>query len=851
MEEFPPKVVGFLVCVLRIGDASAFASDGDREYMQFLRGFLNRLTMLTLLGVVLSGIAPPAWAATTILVEGNRRVDSETVRSYFTGADQGNVNQAVKDLYATGLFKDVRVTRQGSGLLVRVVENGVINRVAFEGNTKVKGDQLSPELQSKTRGPYNPATVEADVERIKDIYRRSGRAAAKVTSRTVDLPNGRLDVVFTIDEGDKTGVKSINFVGNKAFGEGRLRGLMQTTESNLLSFFKTSDVYDPDKIAADQELIRRYYLRNGYADFRIIGSDVKFDAEGGGYDITITVEEGSQYTIGAIRVESHLPDVSGDQLTSFVRLSPGDVYDGDLVEKSTESVTREVERRGYAFSEVRPRGDRNPSTHLVNLGFVVDDGPRVYIERINVRGNSRTRDYVIRREFDIGEGDPYNKVMIDRAERRLNSLGFFKKVKITNEPGSAADRVILNVDVEDQPTGSFSISGGYSTSDGFIAEAAVTETNFLGRGQYVKLAVQEGENARGVDLSFTEPYVFDSRIAAGFDIFAKQNDNTRYALYKTFVTGGTLRLGIPVTDEFSISPHYSIYNTRITIPNTRSNPFNDCSFPINGTTPGFGSLDGPGILRTDNNCLTNGEASIAVKEAQGDTLTSLVGVNLNYNTLDNAKSPTTGLFAELRTDVAGVGGDSQFIRNTGDLRYYHPIYEDIIGFVRLQGGNIAGFGNDPLRITDQFQLGPSLVRGFAPSGIGPRDISDPVNARLNPLGGSHYAGASLEFQFPIYGLPRDLGLKGAVFADAGTLFGYTGRTNFAAPGTPCSYTSATSTTQGTCVIVRDSSDIRSSVGASLLWASPLGPIRFDYAFALSKDKYDETQAFRFSGGTSF
>ncbi len=829
--------------------------------MQFLRGFLNRALIVTMLSIMVAGASSTA-SAESIVVEGNHRVDADTVRSYFTGADKGNVNQAVKDLYASGLFSDVKVEQRGGTLVVRVSENGVINRVAFEGNNKIKGDQLSPQLESKNRGPYSPTVVQADIQRILEIYRNSGRANAKVTSRLVELPNGRVDVVFTIDEGDKTGVKSIEFVGNKAFGSGKLRGLMTTTESNFLSWLKTSDVYDPAKIASDEELIRRFYLRNGYADFRIVDSAVKFDSQGGGYNVVITVEEGAQYTIGSIRVDSHLAEVNGEQLQKFVRLGPGDVYDGDQVEKTTEALTREVGRRGFAFSEVRPRGDRDPATHKVSLDFVVDEGPRVYIERINIRGNTRTRDYVIRREFEVGEGDPYNKVLIDRAERRLNSLGFFKKVKITNEPGSAADRVIIDVDVEDQPTGSFSVSGGYSTSDGFIAEVAVTETNFLGRGQYVKLAVQEGQYARGVDFSFTEPYILDTRIAAGFDIFAKQSDNSQYSIYSSFVTGGTLRLGIPITDEFSISPHYSIYNTKISIPNKSSQPYNDCSFPIGGVTPidptnaaQVAAFPGNPVATASSNCLTNGEASLAIKEAQGSVLTNLVGFNLTYNTLDNLKNPTTGLYVDIRTDVGfdsgGTVNDSNiFVRNTADLRYYHPIYDDIVGFIHIQGGNVAALDGKPLRISDEFQLGPTLVRGFAPSGIGPRDISDLTNLQTAGLGGSHYAGASLEVQFPLYGLPRDLGLKGALFSDAGTLFGYDGRTNFA-NGAACTFTTVTSLSQGTCVNVRDSSTIRSSVGASLIWASPVGPLRFDYAFALTKDKYDQTQAFRFSGGTAF
>ncbi len=819
--------------------------------MRFLRGFLTRLAFSVAVLACIAGFVAPA-AAAAIVVEGNHRVDAETVRSYFTGQDQAKINQAVKELYGTGLFSDVRVTQQGGRIVVHVVENGVINRVVFEGNKKVKSEQLEAEVQSKTRGPYSPAIVQADVQRLREIYRRSGNGNAKITTRTVDLPNGRLDVVFTIDEGSKTGVKAINFVGNHAYSERKLRGLMQTTEMNFLSWLKTTDVYDPDKIASDEELIRRYYLRNGYADFRIVGTDVKFDSEEGGYIITVTVEEGAPYTVSSVKIDSHIPDINGEALLSFVRLEAGDTYDGDLIQKSVEALTREVARRGYAFSEVRPRGDRDQAAHTVSIGFVVDDGPRVYIERINVRGNTRTRDYVIRREFDIGEGDPYNKVLIDRAERRLNSLGFFKKVKITNLPGSSPDRVIIDVEVEDQPTGSFAISGGYSTSDGFIAELSVTETNFLGRGQFVKVAVQEGQYARGIDLSFTEPYILDTRISAGFDLFAKQNDNTQYTDYRTFLTGGTLRLGIPITDEFAISPHYSLYNTRITIPDTASSPFNDCNFPIDGVTPGIGSLSSvpPSI---DSNCLTNGEASLAIKQAQGSTLTSLAGFNLDYNTLDNRKDPTSGLFAELRQDVAGLGGDSQFIRTSGDLRYYRPIFEDFVGIVHLQGGNVTGFGSEQqLRITDEFQLGPTLVRGFAPSGIGPRDISNLAAYKFNPLGGSEYFGASLEVQFPLPYLPRDLGLRGAVFSDAGTAFGYNGRTNFTPGGGACVPDAvAPLFTQGTCVQVRDSSVIRSSVGASLLWASPLGPIRFDYAYALSKDRYDVTQAFRFSGGTQF
>ena len=827
------------------------------------KGHIHRFAFAATLVLSLLALLPSAFAQVT--VRGNSRVDSETIRSYFSGSDNNAVNQGVKDLFATGLFSDVKVSRSGGGVVITVSENKSINRVAFEGNSKLKSEQLQSEITSKQRGPYSPSIVNADVERIKDLYRRSGRAAASVTSRTVDLPNGRLDVVFTINEGDKTGVKTINFVGNTVFSSGKLRDLMATTEMNYLSFFKSSDVYDPERIGSDLELIRRFYLKNGYADFRVVGSDARFDAQQAGYIITITVEEGPQYVVGSVSVESHVAALSNESLNPLIRFRRGDVYNGDLVEKTVESLTREVNRRGYAFSQVKPRGDRDPATRTVAIVFTVENGPRVYVERIDIKGNTRTRDYVIRREFEIGEGDAYNKVLIDKAERRLNGLGFFKKVKITNQAGSSPDRVIVLVEVEDQPTGSFSVSGGYSTTDGIIAELSVTETNFLGRGQYVRTALTVGQRTRGIEFNFTEPYFLDQRLAAGFDLFAKQTDVSSYSFYDNFITGGTLRLGIPVTDEVTFSPRYSIFRSQLSIPNTPSLPYNDCTAPIGGTTPspnntgganGLG-IYGTGLANSTYNCLTNGEASLALKQAAalngGVTVTSSFGYTLSYNTLDNNKNPTSGILAELRQDVAGAGGDSRYVRSTGDFRYYHEIYDQIVGLVHLQGGDLRSYGGGQLRIVDNFNLGPTLVRGFAPSGIGPRDVSAGVDPTGNPLGGTEYAGASIEAQFPLYGVPRDLGLKGAVFADAGTLFGYRGQTNFATNGgAPVLYNTAPTFGQGNTITVGgDSTQIRSSAGVSLIWASPLGPLRFDFAKAITKNGSDQTQVFRFSGGATF
>ena len=760
------------------------------------------------------------------------------------------------------------------GRRAAAAQGPIVNRVVIEGNKRVEKGMIEGDLQVRARAPYNQATVDADVQRILQVYQRSGRGLAQVTPRIVDLPNGTVDVVYTINEGDKTGVKEIRFVGNSQISASRLRGIMTTTESNLLSFLKSSDVYDPDRIANDLELIRRYYLKNGYADFRVVSSDVTFDPNAGGYIVTIAVEEGPQYRVGSVNVDSRIPEITSDSVAGSVATSAGSVYNADTVERSLQNITTSVNRRGYSFAQVRPVGTRDPASQTINIGYVIEEGPRVYIERINVRGNSRTRDYVIRREFDLGEGDAYNKVLLDRAERRLNNLGYFKRVRISNEPGSAPDRVVVNVDVEDQSTGAFSISGGYSTADGFIGEVAVSESNFLGRGQFVRVAGQLGERTNGIDFSFTEPYFLGYRMSAGIDLFSKFSDQTKYSRYENRVTGGQLRLGLPFTEEFTLTLRYSLFQQDVQIPNDYKQPYNDCSVPLPGYTQ-INPAGTPGAgLPNRFFCEGNGEASLAIKESQGKTLTSLAGLTFNYNTLDNVKDPRNGFYAEAKTDFAGLGGDSHYFRATGDARYYRELFEDVVGIARVQAGHIMGFGDNGngtssggnLRIVDQFFMGPSLVRGFATNGIGPRDISS-LDSRANAIGGSTYFGGTLEVQFPIFGLPRDLGLKGAVFADAGTLYGYEGPTRFDTTGSgsildPIAPCVQDPNVPQNCIRVLDSKKIRSSVGASLLWSSPLGPIRFDYAFALSKEEGilgpdgvriggDRTQAFRFSGGTRF
>ncbi|GLK69518.1 outer membrane protein assembly factor BamA [Hansschlegelia plantiphila] len=794
-------------------------------------------------GVSVLGVAEAnAQSASNISVRGNQRVDAETVRSYFTGRGpltQPVIDEGIRGLYASGLFSDVRVTRSGGGIVVSVSENQVINRVAFEGNSKVKDAVLTAEVQSKSRGPFNPAVVQSDAQRITEIYRRSGRYEATVTPKTINQPNGRVDLVFEINEGDKTKIQAITFEGNEAFGDGTLRDQMTTTESNWLSWIKTSDVYDPDRVNADLELLRKFYLNHGYADFRVISANADLDKTTNAFTLKIAVEEGQQYRFGAINVESNVPEIDGATLKSKIVSSAGSIYSAQDVDKSVEAMSLELAARGYAFAQVRPRGDRNLSERTIGLTYVVEEGARVYVERINIRGNTRTRDYVVRREFDIGEGDAYNQIFIDRAERRIKALGFFKTVKITTEPGSSPDRVIVNVDVEDQPTGEFSVAGGYSTSDGIIGEVALGERNFLGRGQYARIAAQFGQNASGFDFSFTEPYFLGYRVSAGFDAYVKRRDDTDYTSYKVDTYGGGIRFGFPVSEEFTIGTRYQLYQQDLKIPGRYRDIYNK------------------------NGNVNEDRASAAIFEAEGKTITSLAGLSLIYNTLDNPADPTLGFYAELKGDVAGLGGDAKYVRATFDGRYYHPlVLDNVIGMLRVQGGHVKAFGSDDLRVLDHFPGGPDLVRGFEPQGFGPRDVrSRYANGSINPfkgspnddpLGGTTYFGASAEAQFPIFGLPKEIGLKGAVFADAGTVFNYEGIRSISGvrngDGAPGNLAGGTSKIE---VNAMDSKKIRSSVGASLLWNSPLGPIRFDFAKVLTKEKYDETQFFRFSGGTRF
>jgi outer membrane protein insertion porin family len=747
-----------------------------------------------------------------IVVEGNQRVDEATVRAYlviqpgqnFTQADE---DESLKALFETGLFSDVSIDQQGGTLLVIVVENPVLAEVAFEGNRKFKDEQLATVVQSKPRGVFTRAQAQQDVQRILELYRRSGRYQASVVPQLVDQDSNRVTLVFVIAEGPETGVSGITFIGNQAFGDARLRNVITTRRTGILSFIRGGDNYDPDRLASDEEKLRRYYINRGYADFQIVSSVAELDRERNRFFLVFTLREGPRYRFGEIRVDSTIPGVDPAELEREVTTDSGDVFSAAEVDESAEEITLYLASHGYPFGQVRPRLDRDPDTLTINVTYIVEEGARVYVERIEIRGNSRTRDYVIRREFDLAEGDAYNRVLVDRAERRLRGLGYFTDVRVFTESGSADDRVILVVEVTEQPTGEFSFGAGYSSADGIVGDVSLTEKNFLGRGYNLRIAAGGGSNARTYEFGFTDPYFMGRRISAGINVYRREYDESSYRSYDYTSTGGGLMFGFPITENFGIQAGYQLEVQDIMVDD------GDC-------------VPDPVTLRT--------RLSKAICQNQGETVISSVLYSLVYDTLDSRQDPHDGLYAKFTQEFAGVGGDVSFLRTSGSAAYYREIFpdRDVVGMLKVQGGHIVGIGED-VRFLDAFFKGGETIRGFKSSGFGPRDpLTD------DALGGNIYAAATAEVQFPFPVLPREIGLKGALFADAGTLFD----------------TDADVDDPATLLVVEtplDDATLRSSVGGSILWASPLGPLRADFAYVISSEDYDEEQFFRFGGGTRF
>jgi outer membrane protein insertion porin family len=763
-----------------------------------------------------------------IKVSGNRRVEPETVKSYLQfsvgGAyDGGKVDRSIKALFATGLFSDVKIERDGSSVLVTVAENPIINQVAFEGNGEVDAATLQAEVQLKPRAVFTRAKAQADVQRILDVYRRQGRFAASVQPKLIELEQNRVNVVYEITEGGATKVKGISFVGNRAFSDQQLRDIVSTTQAGWFDFLKGTSIYDPDRVSLDRELLRQYYLKNGYADVNVVAGNAELVPDGSGFYITYTIEEGVPYNFGTVSVESALPNLQTKTLNAEILTVAGEVYNASLMDKTVEKLTLATAEQGFAFARVRPRAVPDAVTRTIGIIYQVDEGPRVYIDRIDIVGNTRTKDFVIRREFRLVEGDAYNPLLVDRAKKRLQGLGLFKSVEVKRTPGTAADRVALGVEVVEQSTGELSFGAGYSTSEGVIGDVSITERNLLGNGQFLRLKVGGSLDRAQVDLSFTEPRFLDQNLSAGFDLFYKQVDQTSSSGFKNKTVGGSVRLGFPLNENLWMQTSYTLAQNSI--------------YDVTDT------------------------ASIGILQAgsrnDGESLTSSLGASLTYDARNHPKNPTRGYFFQVASDFAGVGGDVQYVRVTGEGRAYYPLTEKITLVGRLTGGAIEGWGSEDVLLTDLFFRGGETIRGFNKSGYGPRDTNTG-----DALGGKAFWAANLEARFPFPFIPDELGMSGAVFADAGSLFSATDdiKKLAAAYGCTASASNGTGLPSGTFkgqisqrngLCLKDDSSIRASVGASVIWNSPVGPLRLDFAKALVKEDYDKEQFFRFGASTKF
>ncbi|KPF44041.1 outer membrane protein assembly factor BamA [Rhizobium sp. AAP43] len=750
-------------------------------------------------GVVVLGSAASAQAAVVqrIDVRGAQRVGAEAVRSNisirpgqnFSNAD---IDESVKRLYATGFFSDVRMSVSGGTLVVTVSENQLINQVVFNGNRKIKDDKLVGIVQTQPQGPYSESLITADIQRIREAYAAIGRSDVEVTTQTATVAEGRVNLAFVINEGDRTKISSINFVGNNAYSDGRLSSVLQTKESGVLSFLTRKDVYNEDKLRADEEVLRQFYYNHGYADFRVISSEAILNEAGNEYTINITVDEGQRYKFGAVAVESTVEGVDGKELEGLLEVREGNTYSARDVQKSMEAISRRVSSAGYPFARVVPRGDRNFETNTIGVTFLVDQGERAYVERIEVRGNTRTRDYVIRREFDISEGDAFNQETISRAKRRLEALGFFSSVNISTQAGSAPDRVVVVVDVQDQPTGSFGIGAGYSVGDGgLVLEASVEEKNFLGRGQFIRVAAGGGfDEARTYNFSFTEPYFLGYRLAAGFDLFKSSTSSNSYYDYEE--QGGTIRVTAPITEDLATTLRYTYKELDY---------INDGADATNTAQPYLDAID------------------------QGTWKQSILGHSVVYNTVDDRQNPHEGIYASFTHEYAGLGGDSEYYKAYARARMYYTLSDefDVVGSLAGSAGHVVALG-DNLNVFDQFKIGGKEIRGFSNSGIGPRMGDDSI-------GGTTYFTASAEATFPMPLIPQDLNFRGAVFADAGTLYGSNLASDGGALGTDMS--------------------LRASAGVGVIWNSPFGALRVDYAVPVAKEEFDDTQEFRFSMANQF
>lgn len=728
-----------------------------------------------------------------IVVEGTRRIDPQTIAGYLAikqgdRFDQAKIDASLKALYGTGLFRDVTFRQRGSDLVIRVVENPIVNRVAFEGNIKIKNEDLATEANIRPRTVYSRTKVERAVTRMLTAYRAAGRFAATVTPKVIPRSQNRVDVVFEINEGGKTLVRRISFIGNKNYSDGTLRDSIITKEAAFWRFFGRSDVYDPAKLNADKQRLRQFYLNRGFAEFRVLSAVAELSPNKQGFFITFTVVEGPRYRFGKLSIDSQLGRIDTGKLRGAVKARSGGRYSADKVQRTMVALADVAGSYGYAFVRVVPQININRGNRTVDVTFVIQKGPRVFVERIDIFGNVRTRDSVIRREVLVAEGDAFNTTKIRQSRRRLVNTGYFEKVNIARSAGSAPDKVVLTIRVVEKSTGELSIGGGFSTQDGPLGTIGLKETNFLGRGYDLRLSFQLSLRSNQIDFSFTDKHFLGRDVSLGFDLFRTdrgfQGNFSQESAFRLESMGGRVRFGYRISEDLRQSFNYELAHRR--------------------------------LKQVDS------QASRFIRAEKGSTTTSSIGTTITYDTRDSRFEPTDGFVVRGSGQLAGAGGSEKFFKLSGQAGYWYSVSPGWVLSFLGEAGHVTGIGQD-VRLQERFYVGGNNFRGFEFGGVGPRD-----KTTGDSLGANNYWIVTAEMTFPL-GLPKELGLKGRVFTDIGSAFGID--------------------VSGTELL--DRSSPRISVGVGLSWRSPLGPLRLDFGFPVVKQTGDRTQLFNFRFGARF
>ena len=818
----------------------------------------------------------------SVIVEGNQRIEDRTVQSYLLVEpgdpfDPSRIDLSLKTLFATGLFADASFEKAGPDLIVRVVENPIINRVLFEGNRTIDDDKMREEIQAAPRGIFTAARVQADVQRILDLYRKSGRFSATVEPEYKPLEQNRVDLIFVVTEGPITGIRAINFIGNSEFTDNRLRDEIVTKQSRWWRFFSSNDNYDPSRVEYDRELLRQFYQNRGYYDFRVVSAVADLTPDREDFYVTYTSEEGQQYTFGEIDVETALDKLNADALKRAVPFRTGDLFKGDLIEDTIDTLTYAAGIAGYAFVDVSPRLEADPDTNQVNVTFALDEGPRVYIERIDIVGNTATLDRVIRRELRVTEGDAFNRVLLDRSRNRVRALGYFKEVEITETPGSKADRTVVEIAVEEQPTGELSFAAGFSSVDAFLLDMSVSQRNLRGRGQSVVARVSASNREQFLDFRFREPRFLDRNLSAGVDVFSSRADFLDVSDFESQTTGGGISFGFPLTENTGLSLRYRLQSDEINVRDRQivideegnlQTTLEDRNDP---PTPEDESDDTVILVTPETVPLPEGarivdQCDIAyifrstICESERSDLSSIVGYTFNWDRRNDPIAPTRGFDMFISQDISGLGGDVQYLRTELSAATYRGIFKGVRASVRLSGGYIEPWGDDnSIRINNRFFRGGSNFRGFDVAGLGPRvvdvlldengDVFDVKS--LNSLGGKAYYQGTAEITVPNY-LPEEYGIRTTLFAEAGSV----GLLDDDDIDPPVEFVTRPGQYNGIGAVnavrrIEDDLSLRATAGISIGWDSPFGPIQFDFSQILKKEDYDRTETFRFSTQTRF